>query len=254
MNFSAADIADSLPLARASRRRAPWLPARDRLALVAAFFATFLVCGPVSAQTSPFATDTTTSTSTGAATDLPSLRRPLDLIARADAREQAVLVEVRRGVERLARTCTAPPAPAASAPGREAVLLQPQREASELRARLVNRNNRLSDAARVAVGARCTGLSFIPGIKSPECRTAEALRDASANVQKILGSYFDAIDSRYRLYRDVRELEDRGCARPGFTQRLIQADDASMRPQEAAAQAAFEEFLRAADEAAATLR
>jgi hypothetical protein len=247
MNFSAADIADSLPLARVRRRRAPWLRARDFLALVAAFFATFLVCGSVSAQAFPFATNTT-------ANDLPGLRRPLDAIARADAREQAVLAEVRRGVERLSRTCTAPPAPAASAPGREAFLLQPQREASELRARLVDKNNRLSDVARVAAGARCTGLSFIPGIKSPECRTAEALRDASTNVQKTLASYFDAIDSRYRLYIDVRELEDRGCARPGFTQRLIQADDASMRPQEAAAQAAFEEFLRAAEQAAATLR
>ena len=251
MNFSAADIADFLPLAKVRRRRPEgMLRARGALAvaatLFATFLATFLACGPAAAQTFPFATS--------AATDLPALRQPLDTITRADAREQAVLAEVRRGVDRLARTCVAPTAPATPAPGREAGLLQAQREANALRARLVDRNNRVSDLARSAVAARCTGFSFIPGIKSPECRSAEALREASATVQTALGSYFGAIDSRYRLYMDVRDLEDRGCARPGFTQRLIQADDASMRPQEAATQAAFEEFMRAAEQAAAALR
>ncbi len=246
MNFSAADLDDSLPLARVRcRQRALLLRARGALVVAAAFFSALLACGPVMAQAFPFIT---------AAPELPTLRRPLDVIARADAREQAVLVEVQRGVERLARTCTAPQKPAAPAPGREAALLQAQREANELRARLSDKNTRVSDIARAAVAARCNGFSFIPGIKSPECRSAEALRDASANVQKSITSYFGAIDSRYRLYMDVRDLEDRGCARPGFTQRLIQADDASMRPQEAAAQAAFDEFMRAADDVAAPLR
>ncbi len=219
--------------------------AQGALVVAAAFFATLLTCGPALAQAVPFTSD------------LPTLRRPLDTIARADAREQAVLAEVRRGVERLARTCTGAPPPATSAappPGREAALLQAQREANELRTRLSEKSTRVSEIARSAMAARCGGFSFIPGVKSAECRSAESLRDANANVQKSIASYFGAIDSRYRLYMDVRDLEDRGCARPGFTQRLIQADDASMRPQEAAAQAAFEEFMRAVDDIAAPLR
>lgn len=245
MNFSAADLDDSCLQARArSRRHALLMRARGALVVATTFLATLLACGPALAQAVPFTTD------------LPSLRRPLEVIARADAREQAVLAEVRRGVERLARTCTAPavPATAAPLPGREASLLQAQREANELRTRLAEKNTRLSELARAAASARCSGFSFLPGVKSSECRSAESLRDASANVQKSLASYFSAIDSRYRLYMDVRDLEDRGCARPGFTQRLIQADDASMRPQEAAAQAAFDEFMRAADDIAAPLR
>ena len=250
MNLSAADLADSSPQARVRRRLCAWLPCarsvQAGLVIAAAFCVTLLACEPAEAQAFPFVAN--------APTELPALRQPLETINRADAREQAVLAEVRRGVERLARTCVAPTAPATPVPGREAGLLQAQREANELRARLVARNNRVSDLARDAVAARCTGLSFIPGIKSPECRNAEALQGASANLQRTLGSYFGAIDSRYRLYMDVRDLEDRGCARPGFTQRLFQADDASMRPQEAAAQAAFEEFMRAAEQAAAALR
>jgi hypothetical protein len=244
MKFSAADLDVSCLQARGRcRRRALIQRAQGALVAATTFLATLLACGPALAQAVSFTTD------------LPSLRRPLEVIARADAREQAVLAEVRRGVERLARTCTAPaPATVAPLPGREAALLQAQREANELRTRLSEKNTRASEIARTAVAARCGGFSFIPGVKSAECRSAESLRDASANVQKSLASYFGALDSRYRLYMDVRDLEDRGCARPGFTQRLIQADDASMRPQEVAAQAAFEEFMRAADDIAAPLR
>lgn len=141
-----------------------------------------------------------------------------------------VTLDIRRGVDRLSRDC--PEAPAGQQPAPDLLTRidrsrQLGRAAIEAAASGLPALRREADAARSRV---CGFFSFLG--KSDNCRAAESLAGSLDRLAAVSDQYRDAFESRHSLFNDVARLESRSCVRPGFTDRLLQADEFALQPQE----------------------
>ncbi len=169
--------------------------------------------------------------------------------------EAGVTGEIRRGVERLSRSCQAAPG---SAPPSAALAQAKARidaaQAAGQRA-LTDSASRLATVQRdtaAAIAQQCSG-SVLGFFKSSPCQAADNLETAVTMLGAALNRYRDTFDERYRLYREVVDLESRECVRPGFTDRLLQANDSAMRAHEQSTPARLGQLLDTAGQLAGQL-
>lgn len=158
--------------------------------------------------------------------------------------ESAVLSELRKGSERLNKSCLRS-VPPKSTP--ENALLSRHFLAIELSAAVIaSRQDTLSRssstfefAAERLEAQHCTGLTsnLIFGfLKSTSCKQAQTLQITIKAYRSGLEQYYQLQSERYRAYLGLAEIERQGCVRAGFTGRLLQSNEVHMRESEAQSQ------------------
>ena len=162
--------------------------------------------------------------------------------------ETSALEEVRRGYGRLQKTCTGNTPPKNEA---EISLLERNTLAVQLSLQDIQRKQDLlqSLAANLKFQAEQHRLkscnAFSLGIfKSQACNISEQLLGSADALNQSLNSYFQTQRNRYDLYLNLIATEKKGCLRSGFSQRLLQLDDAYMKEKGASALAEFDDLLQ----------
>lgn len=171
---------------------------------------------------------------------LPLLGSSTRVVKEWTAGDAGVLQELRRGLTRLEKGCaqkagtagTEPPAaPSAS--------VQSLQETLALRESSAAAFERWADQWNAQTGElvakQCAGASNSLGLdllKSSACKQAETVRQGVQGLRSELGRYHSFLAERYRTYGSLARLEQQACARPGFTARLMLANDTHMRPAE----------------------
>lgn len=163
--------------------------------------------------------------------------------------EKGVSLEVRRGVNRLVKSCQAQELKQPSIPV-DSTNDYIGRRVLELNALNTNLSTRLDSLAAVVVkqaDEKCAS-SLPPFFSSPACIASQELTKTTKSLQTGLASYFALVRSRYQLYRDVSSKEAEGCVKRGFTERLLKANEEHVIEQEELARAKLLELINAADE------
>ena len=163
--------------------------------------------------------------------------------------EKGVSLEVRRGVNRLVKSCLAQELKQPSIPV-DSTNDYIGRRVLELNALNTNLSTRLDSLAAVVVKQaeeNCAS-SLPPFFSSPACIASQELTKTTKSLQSGLASYFALVRSRYQLYRDVSSKEAEGCVKRGFTERLLKANEEHVIEQEELARTKLLELINAADE------
>ena len=163
--------------------------------------------------------------------------------------EKGVSLEVRRGVNRLVKSCLAQELKQPSIPV-DSTNDYIGRRVLELNALNTNLSTRLDSLAAVVVKQaeeKCAS-SLPPFFSSPACIASQELTKTTKSLQSGLASYFALVRSRYQLYRDVSSKEAEGCVKRGFTDRLLKANEEHVIEQEELARTKLLELINAADE------
>ena len=163
--------------------------------------------------------------------------------------EKGVSLEVRRGVNRLVKSCLAQELKQPSIPV-DSTNDYIGRRVLELNALNTNLSTRLDSLAAVVVKQaeeKCAS-SLPPFFSSPACIASQELTKTTKSLQSGLASYFALVRSRYQLYRDVASKEAEGCVKRGFTDRLLKANEEHVIEQEELARTKLLELINAADE------
>jgi len=163
--------------------------------------------------------------------------------------EKGVSLEVRRGVNRLVKSCLAQELKQPSIPV-DSTNDYIGRRVLELNALNTNLSTRLDSLAAVVgkqAEEKCAS-SLPPFFSSPACIASQELTKTTKSLQSGLASYFALVRSRYQLYRDVSSKEAEGCVKRGFTERLLKANEEHVIEQEELARTKLLELINAADE------
>lgn len=163
--------------------------------------------------------------------------------------EKGVSLEVRRGVNRLVKSCLAQDLKQPSIPV-DSTNDYIGRRVLELNALNTNLSTRLDSLAAMVVKQaeeKCAS-SLPPFFSSPACIASQELTKTTKSLQSGLASYFALVRSRYQLYRDVSSKEAEGCVKRGFTERLLKANEEHVIEQEELARTKLLELINAADE------
>ena len=163
--------------------------------------------------------------------------------------EKGVSLEVRRGVNRLVKSCLAQELKQPSIPvdstndyiGRRVL------ELNALNSNLITRLDSLAAVVGKQAEEKCAS-SLPPFFSSPACIASQELTKTTKSLQSGLASYFALVRSRYQLYRDVSSKEAEGCVKRGFTERLLKANEEHVIEQEELARTKLLELINAADE------
>ena len=163
--------------------------------------------------------------------------------------EKGVSLEVRRGVNRLVKSCLAQELKQPSIPV-DSTNDYIGRRVLEVNALNTNLSTRLDSLAAVVgkqAEEKCAS-SLPPFFSSPACIASQELTKTTKSLQSGLASYFALVRSRYQLYRDVASKEAEGCVKRGFTDRLLKANEEHVIEQEELARTKLLELINAADE------
>ena len=163
--------------------------------------------------------------------------------------EKGVSLEVRRGVNRLVKSCLAQELKQPSIPV-DSTNDYIGRRVLELNALNTNLSTRLDSLAAVVgkqAEEKCAS-SLPPLFSSPACIASQELTNTTKSLQSGLASYIALVRSRYQLYRDVSSKEAEGCVKRGFTERLLKANEEHVIEQEELARTKLLELINAADE------
>ena len=170
-----------------------------------------------------------------------------ETVAAQDARDRSVQAELRRGLDRLSKACVAPTPPnvANSQPLPTDLLERDLREYDRLLTPLSERLVRLLAQADRRRSQLCPVLPLLP--KTSACVAVEDNRDGLQALSKAFVSRRNNMVARYSLYEEAGRLEARGCSSPGFSQRLLQADEQHMKPSSNQALGDWGRLLNAAE-------
>ena len=163
--------------------------------------------------------------------------------------EKGVSLEVRRGVNRLVKSCLAQELKQPSIPV-DSTNDYIGRRVLELNALNTNLSTRLDSLAAVVgkqAEEKCAS-SLPPFFSSPACIASQELTKTTKSLQSGLASYSALVKARYQLYRDVASKEAEGCVKRGFTDRLLKANEEHVIEQEELARTKLLELINAADE------
>ena len=163
--------------------------------------------------------------------------------------EKGVSLEVRRGVNRLVKSCLAQELKQPSIPvdstndyiGRRVL------EVNALNSNLITRLDSLAAVVGKQAEEKCAS-SLPPFFSSPACIASQELTKTTKSLQSGLASYSALVKARYQLYRDVASKEAEGCVKRGFTDRLLKANEEHVIEQEELARTKLLELINAADE------
>ena len=163
--------------------------------------------------------------------------------------EKGVSLEVRRGVNRLVKSCLAqdPKQPSIPVDSTNDYIGRRVLEVNALNINLITRVDSLATVVGKQAEEKCAS-SFPPFFSSPACTASQELTKTTKSLQSGLVSYFALVKARYQLYRDVASKEAEGCVKRGFTDRLLKANEEHVIEQEELARTKLLELINAADE------
>jgi len=169
--------------------------------------------------------------------------------------DRGVTVEVRRGVNRLLKSCTAQatlePSPL---PEKINEYIQSKiLESSTLRVNSLARVDTIAAQTIKSQQEKCaSSIGFL--YRSEACTVAQEHTTTVASLQSVLKGYFDLVNERYRLYKDVASKEADGCVKSGFTERLLKANEQHVIENEELARKKFLDLINSADEISKQMR
>lgn len=145
-------------------------------------------------------------------------------------RERSIQAELRRGLDRLTKACVASSSPSVAnlQPLTNDLLERELGNLDRLLSPLSERTIRLLGQAERRREQLCPALPLLP--KNAACRQAEDRRDSLKQLSVVLPAQRSDLLSRYNLYAEAGQLEAKGCTSPGFTQRLLRADELHVKP------------------------
>jgi hypothetical protein len=166
--------------------------------------------------------------------------------------ESAILLELRRGLERLNKACVPNLAPKSEAENallsRNALAFEQGLAAVEARRDAQQRATALLDAAsRRQTAQQCTGMGSGAGLnffKSSRCQEAETLQSNVTAFRTQLERYYRLQSDRYKTFIELVQTERQACVRLGFSTRLLQANQVHMRESEQQSQRRIERWTR----------
>jgi hypothetical protein len=163
--------------------------------------------------------------------------------------EKGVSLEVRRGVNRLVKSCLAqdPKQPSIPVDSTNDYIGRRVLEVNALNINLITRVDSLATVVGKQAEEKCAS-SFPPFFSTPACTASQELTKTTKSLQSGLVSYFALVKARYQLYRDVASKEAEGCVKRGFTDRLLKANEEHVIEQEELARTKLLELINAADE------
>ena len=163
--------------------------------------------------------------------------------------EKGVSLEVRRGVNRLVKSCLAqdPKQPSIPVDSTNDYIGRRVLEVNALNINLITRLDSLAAVVGKQAEEKCAS-SLPPFFSTPACTASQELTKTTKSLQSGLVSYFALVKARYQLYRDVASKEAEGCVKRGFTERLLKANEEHVIEQEELARTKLLELINAADE------
>jgi hypothetical protein len=159
--------------------------------------------------------------------------------------QSTVLSEVRRGYERLSKTCASAPSQSLNPLANKGLLAQIDLLQSSLDKQvtvLQNALNKQSDKVLQSKSKACSGLA-LPFLKSKSCQFVEDLSNGAQNLSAALDLYQKTYQSRYTIYRALVAKEGEGCIRAGFSDRLMRANESQMEALESFALEQFASLI-----------
>lgn len=193
---------------------------------------------PSSAEPTPSITDTKDSSTDSVLQFFSSATRQAK---EWTASESSVQQELQRGLVRLEKGCSQKsPSPrsepaAAQLALRLASLQDALTQRESRRDAFERRADQWATQAAELVARRCAGVPAVLGLgifKTTACRRVEAIEQGVKGMRSELTRYLQATVERHRIYLRLAQLEQQACTRPGFTDRLLQADEVHLRPAE----------------------
>ncbi|WP_300559186.1 hypothetical protein [Limnohabitans sp. Rim8] len=154
--------------------------------------------------------------------------------------ESAVLLELRKGYERLSKSCSRatpskPPIEDAALSRNILAFEQARAVISARQDALVRSGSAYELAANRLEAQYCLGLPsnlLFDALKSPNCKQAQNLQSIVKIYRTGLSQYYQLQSDRYRTYLDLATIEQQGCVRSGFTSRLLLTNDGYMKESE----------------------
>jgi hypothetical protein len=154
--------------------------------------------------------------------------------------ESAVLMELRKGYERLSKSCsrTTPSKPPQEDASLSRNILAFEQASALIASRqdaLLRRGSAYELSANRLEAQYCLGLPsnlLFDSFKSANCKQAQNLQSIVKIYRTGLSQYYQLQADRYRTYLDLAAIEQQACVRSGFTSRLLLTNDGHMRESE----------------------
>ena len=154
--------------------------------------------------------------------------------------ESAVLMELRKGYERLSKSCSraTPSKSSLEDASLSRNILALEQASAVIAARqdaLLRSGTAFELSAKRLEGQSCSGLPsnlLFDSLRSTNCKQAQNLQSIVKIYRTGLSQYYQLQEDRYRTYLDLAVIERRGCVRNGFTSRLLLTNDGFMRESE----------------------
>jgi hypothetical protein len=161
---------------------------------------------------------------------------PYKALTELVSHEATVLLELRRGLDRLSKGCVFSSAPKSESENalfsRNILAFEEGSARVDARLDALYRNAALfEEASRRDKAQQCSALG-LPLLKSPRCRQSEENQTSIKLYRTELERYYRLQSERYKTYLDLVEIEKRSCVRSGFSSRLVQANQVHMRESE----------------------
>jgi hypothetical protein len=173
--------------------------------------------------------------------------------------EKGISLEIRRGVKRLTKACSAPENKLENkqtVTPLENINESIQRKLQEVSGTKASLNARLDvvvTSATKLAEEKCSG-SVVPFFASNACISSQELNNSIKVLQNSLNIYYDQVKARYQLYQEVASKEAEGCVKNGFTERLLKANEQHVISTEDSARLKFLELIKSADDTSRLLR
>lgn len=159
--------------------------------------------------------------------------------------QSTVLSEVRRGYERLSKSCAPPSSQAQNTLANKNLLAQVdllQLNLDKQIAALQNSLNKQSEKVVQFKSKACPALA-VSFLKSKNCQLVDDLSSGAQNLSAALDLYQKTYQSRHTIYRALIAKEGEGCIRAGFSDRLMRANESQMEALESFAVEQFASLI-----------
>jgi hypothetical protein len=163
-------------------------------------------------------------------------KRVLQTTSDLNRHQTVVLGEVRRGHDRLLKSCSAgqvikPPDGRSSTQAAITRIEQLQTEL-DLKFSALNRKLLTVSAQLQASKSKACPAFSLPFLKSEAC---QSINDVTSGVQILFSAmdqYQKSYQARYEIYRALVAKENEGCVRAGFSERLLKSNESQMEANE----------------------
>jgi len=147
-----------------------------------------------------------------------------------NSQQSTVLSEVRRGYDRLSKFCPPTTSQSQISASNNALLDQVDQLQSNLDKRITALQNALvmqADKVQQSKSKTCSAIS-LSFMRSNSCQFVEDLSTGLQTLSAGLDLYQKSYKSRYSIYRALISKETEGCIKPGFSNRLLRANESQM--------------------------